>query len=182
MSKKKSGPPLTPEDEDLWKQVTQDDKPLASRGKLAAQKAKLPERRVFVKERPPEAPIAFEALPELSAGGYDGVDRNTKERFRRGEYPIEGRLDLHGKTRVEAETLVTDFIHNHYRRGSRFLLVITGKGIRKPGDDPERGVLRDMLPGWLSHESLRPYVVAFDKAQIRHGGSGAFYILLRRKR
>ncbi|MBY0407454.1 MAG: Smr/MutS family protein, partial [Rickettsiales bacterium] len=48
--------------------------------------------------------------------------------------------------------------------------------------EEERGVLREMLPQWLTEPGLRPLVLAYDTAKPQHGGSGAYYILLRRKR
>lgn len=119
----------------------------------------------------------------LSAGAYAGIDRNTAERLRKGKLPIDGRLDLHGFTREEAQRLLDRFIISHAERESRCLLVITGKGVRKDVQaTPERGILREMLPVWLASPALRRFVLAFDVAQPKHGGTGAFYVLLRRKR
>jgi len=64
------------------------------------------------------------------------------------------------------------------------VLVITGKG--KPLDavtiGEERGVLRRAVPGWLSGNELRHLVAGFDEAGRRHGGGGALYVRIKRKR
>ncbi len=78
-------------------------------------------------------------------------------------------------------------MHSAYRRGQRWVLVITGKGgPRRPRDDDddmfgvaERGVLRKNVPMWLSEPELRAIVVSFTAAAIQHGGDGALYVQLR---
>jgi DNA-nicking Smr family endonuclease len=48
--------------------------------------------------------------------------------------------------------------------------------------DRERGILRRAVPRWLNEPDLRPLILGFAQAQPAHGGAGAFYVLLRRKR
>jgi DNA-nicking Smr family endonuclease len=62
----------------------------------------------------------------------------------------------------------------------RVLLVVTGKGAR--GGEGGRGVIRAALPHWLETPALRPYVAALRAAHPRHGGAGAWYVILRRRR
>jgi DNA-nicking Smr family endonuclease len=54
--------------------------------------------------------------------------------------------------------------------------VVTGKGLETGG------TLRHMVPRWLNEEPNRARVLAYSPAQPRHGGSGALYVLLRRRR
>ena len=115
-------------------------------------------------------------------GAYAGIDRNTAERFRKGESFIDGTIDLHGMSREKAHIALCRFLGAHYERGSRCLLVITGKGSKNQSGEMQRGVLREMLPAWLDEPGLRGIVLAFDVAKPKHGGSGAYYVLLRRKR
>jgi DNA-nicking Smr family endonuclease len=71
-----------------------------------------------------------------------------------------------------------------YARHARLVLVITGKG--KTGANafptPLNGLLRTALPGWLETPALRPFIAAVRPAHPRHGGAGAFYVVLRRQR
>ena len=66
------------------------------------------------------------------------------------------------------------------------VLVITGKGGRHRDDGDimasPRGVLRDSLPRWLKSSPLGHSIVGIYEASPRHGGSGAFYIYLKRRR
>lgn len=181
MSKKKSGTrDVTPDEKDLWEEITRADKPIKKRSRVAV-KPKLSGKKVE-SAYTPQVSIPYRALSELVKGEYVGIDRNTQDRFRKGEMDVDGRLDLHGFTYDEARLRVADFVAMHYGRGSRFLLIITGKGTFRKEEGERTGILRSALPGWLSEADIRPYILAFDGAKARHGGSGAFYVLLRRKR
>ena len=180
MPKKKSGSrDITPDEKNLWDEITREDKPLEKRSRVPA-KVKSTKKKADTLIRP-QASIPYSELPDIAKGEYAGIDRNTQERFRKGEMDVDGRLDLHGFTRDEARQRVADFITSHYGSGSRFLLLITGKGTFNR-EGARGGVLRESLPGWLSEPDIRPYILAFDTAKAKHGGSGAFYVLLRRKR
>ena len=116
--------------------------------------------------------------PPLSADGFAGVDKRTVERMRRGKLPIDARLDLHGSYQDAAQADLNAFIASCAASGCRTVLVITGKGSVREGG----GVLRRRLPDWLNQPACRPHVLAFAGARPEHGGAGAFYVLLRRRR
>jgi DNA-nicking Smr family endonuclease len=106
-----------------------------------------------------------------------------KKRLQRGRLEIDGTIDLHGMRQVEARAALGRFIHARVARGDRTILVITGKGLKKLERDAativEAGVLRTMLPIWLSEPGLAPLVAGWDAAAQHHGGDGAFYVRLR---
>lgn len=134
---------------------------------------------------PAMAPYQSDGRPGKKAP-RPGIEPNLKQRLQRGREEIDGTIDLHGMRQVEAHAALTRFIHARSARGDRTLLVITGKGLKKLGDDAavivERGVLRAMLPVWLSEPNLAPLVAGWDTAAQGHGGDGAFYVRLRRER
>lgn len=112
------------------------------------------------------------------------MDRKAWLRMKRGKIQPEARIDLHGMTLAQAHPALTRFLHDAHDRGQRTVLVITGKG-RTGIDDgpiPERiGVLRHQVPHWLSSGPLRQIVQQVSEAHLRHGGSGAYYVRLRRR-
>ena len=115
-----------------------------------------------------------------------GLDRRTADRLRRGEREPDARLDLHGMTAERAHHACLKFLSEALGRGARVVLVITGKGGRNRGNGDimasPRGVLREALPKWLRSSPLGHSIVGIYEASPKHGGSGAFYIYLKRRR
>ena len=155
----------TPEERALWRN--------AMRGvvEVSGAAAEVPE------PPPPPAPRGKGAPAPKSEPPGAGLDRRSALRLKRGELAIEGRLDLHGMTQDEAHRALTRFLEASAETGLRAVLVITGKGGR---EGP--GVLRRAVPRWLAEAGARARVLASSPAQPRHGGDGALYVLLRRKR
>jgi len=118
------------------------------------------------------------ALPPRKPAPNPGLDRRTAERLRKGEIPIERRIDLHGMTQENAHAALDRFVRAAWSEGRRMLLVITGKGSIGSGG----GVLRQGVPRWLGAGEHASRVLKITPAQPRHGGSGAYYVLLRRRR
>jgi DNA-nicking Smr family endonuclease len=117
-------------------------------------------------------------LPELSSGDATGLDRRTMDRLRRGQMRPEARLDLHGHTQDEAQSALIDFLRRAQGAGKRCVIVITGRGRMGQGG----GVLRSQTPRWLNLPSLRPLVLGFAVAQPKDGGTGALYVLLKKRK
>ncbi len=130
----------------------------------------------------PKAPTPVAPPParphELTHGHSVGIDKRQAERFRRGKTPIEGRIDLHGRTQAQAHDDLHDFVARAHASGKRMVLVITGKGITAS----KSGVLKENVPRWLNEPTLRRHVLAFDYAEPQHGGEGALYVLLKRRK
>jgi DNA-nicking Smr family endonuclease len=181
---------LKDEDLALWQHVTRDAKPLAKReppparapapeappAKTGSEAEKRP-RPARVPPRPRPVAPARGAEPALEHGRAAGVDRRRAERLKRGQLPVEARLDLHGHTQDQAHSALDRFLRESQARGLRCVLVITGKGTTKEAG----GVLRAQVPRWLNEPANRARVLAFDYAH-KHGGLGALYVMLRRKK
>lgn len=110
------------------------------------------------------------------------LDAKSRRRLKRGQNALDGTLDLHGLTQQTAHNRLIQFLMQAQAGGARYVLVITGKGKAANPDTGERGVLRRMVPKWLSDSSLSSLVAGFDEAHLSHGGSGALYVRLRRRR
>jgi DNA-nicking Smr family endonuclease len=117
-------------------------------------------------------------VPRPPATPNPGIDRRTAQRLRKGALAIDRRLDLHGMTEAAAHAALDRFVRQAWQEGCRVLLVITGKGSVREGG----GVLRRNLPRWLAAGENAPRVLRVEQAQTRHGGEGAYYVLLRRQR
>jgi DNA-nicking Smr family endonuclease len=102
-----------------------------------------------------------------------GVRDSELRRLRRGLYPIEGELDLHGLNQAGARDMLAEFIAISRHAGRRCVRIIHGKGMRSGG----RGaVLKSAVNDWLRRHRE---VTAFCSARTIDGGAGALYVLLR---
>ncbi len=170
------------DDDSLWHEVMRGVRPLGKRapppepepapeGTKKAAPARPAARAPLPEPRPPE-------LPPLVPGQPAGIDKRTAQRLRRGQLPIEATLDLHMHTQAQAHAALDAFVTGCHDRGQRCVLVITGKGrVSRDG-----GVLRAEVPRWLDQAPNRARVLAVTHAQPKHGGGGALYVLLKRKR
>lgn len=138
--------------------------------------------------RPAHPPAPLPMAAPSPALANKGIDKRTNQRLKRGQMKIDGRLDLHGHYQADAHRALHGFVRAAYDNGRRCLLVITGKGGPKTGDESEimpardRGILRRNVPRWLNEAPVRQMVLSIESARPQHGGDGAFYVLLRRKR
>jgi DNA-nicking Smr family endonuclease len=159
----------------LWRDAVAGTAPLRRRSSA------LPALPVPATPEPPKGGAVL-AGPRRAAPApldpFAGIDRASVLRLRRGLRAIEGRLDLHGMTQREAHRALTEFVAASGAAGRRCLLVITGRGL---GSD-RPGVLQRAVPRWLAASAVRGEILAIAAAQPRHGGAGALYVLLRRRR
>lgn len=103
----------------------------------------------------------------------DGIDQRTLRRLRRGDWPANGQLDLHGMTRDQARDATKGFVASAIGRGWRCIRIIHGKGLGSADQTP---VLKVLVRRWL-RQSVQ--VLAFADAPVSAGGSGASLILLK---
>lgn len=184
-------PKPLPGDALLWQRVAEQVTPLKRRGKVPA--PVLPpvpaprrdtDRHPAARDPRPRDPSPRPA-PDLRPGAAPGLDGATHDKLKRGRLPIQGKLDLHGMDRVRAHRALGRFLESAAAQGRRCVLVVTGKGGTRPGEDSfgqGTGVLKSEVPRWLNEAALRPLILAFSAAQARHGGAGALYVYLRRRR
>jgi DNA-nicking Smr family endonuclease len=94
-------------------------------------------------------------------------------RLRRGLYPIEDALDLHGLNQAAARDTLSEFLNVNRDAGRRCLKIVHGKGYRSGARGP---ILKIAVNAWLKRH---PDVMAFTSARAIDGGTGAVYVLLR---
>ena len=156
------------EERTLWRETMRGVKPLretpSETGKARPARRKPPASRAVA----PQAESASSPPPTTILP----LDRRSAQRLKRGTAAIEARLDLHGMTQSEAHTALARFLARAQANGRRTVLVITGKS----------GVLHGAVPRWLHEEPCRSHLLAVARAHVQHGGEGALYLKLRRKR
>lgn len=133
---------------------------------------------------------AEEVMQSLLSGAYDhslvetgeellyvrpGLRPSAARKLRRGQYAIEAELDLHGQRVPEAHALINDFLRTARLEGKRCLKIIHGKGL---SSDAKLPVLKGKVDSWLRRKGE---VLAYCSARPDDGGTGAVYVLLKRK-
>ncbi len=175
----------------LWREVTRSLAPLRLRPEAARASAAERHATEAPGPKPPPHPVPpHGSAPKVQpahvarAPVLAPIDRRFRLRLSRGQEPIEARVDLHGMRQNEAHEALIRFLRGAQVRGLRNVLVITGKGDRTASHDPqaERGILRRQTPLWLRLPELRDVVLGFEQAHASHGGDGALYVRLRRRR
>jgi len=190
---------LHPEEQEIWQAVARTAKPMHKVSAVFLKPAEpkpaplqtaapaMPRLAVFRLGEKSRAKPGHDILPTLAeslAAAPLQMDAKTHGKMTRGKLAPEARIDLHGLTLSEAHPELIRFILNAQSAGLRLVLVITGKGKRgqDTGPIPTRmGALRHQVPQWLRLAPLGPAVLQVTEAHLKHGGSGAYYIYLRRR-
>ncbi|MBA5778803.1 Smr/MutS family protein [Stappia sp. F7233] len=186
--KTRRGRTLSPEERALWEQVAASTKPLHKR-KIQPAEVSASALPAPAQDQPaaalPQSATAMRApkskeprLPSLAP-----IEKRHLQRLARGTGTIDARIDLHGLTQAEAHVRLGGFLRMAQARDHRLVLVITGKGGFEEGFSPQgRGILRRVVPQWLALPEFRALVVGFEEAHRGHGGAGALYVRIRRKK
>jgi DNA-nicking Smr family endonuclease len=101
-----------------------------------------------------------------------GIGTDITRKLRKGEWSIQGQIDLHGLRSDEARNAMGQFIRDAKRMGWRCVRVVHGKGLGSPGREP---VLKSKVQRWLVQKNE---VLAFVQAKPSDGGGGALLVLL----
>jgi DNA-nicking Smr family endonuclease len=172
---------LTDEERKLWGHFTRSVAPLGRELMPAVP----PPTATSSKTKSPtqvRPPARVAAAAARTAPGLEPFDRRLKQRLARGTESLDDRIDLHGKTQSEAHAVLLSFFRKAQSHGAKFVLVITGKGGGARDDWSERGVLKRQVPLWLKLPEFRGYVIGFEDAHSGHGGAGALYVRIRRRK
>ncbi len=168
---------LGAEERALWRKVVESVRPLEGRAPPPREApAEVATVRMTPTAPPMPAPTAKKAAPGTTLDG--GWDR----RLTRGLVPPDFVLDLHGHNLATAYDLLDRRLEQAIAGGARLLLLVTGKppaGDRRPHG---RGAIRAAVGDWLAVSRHAGDIAAVRGAHPRHGGTGALYIVLRRRR
>lgn len=167
---------LAPVDAELFRQAVEDVVPLTPSNRASPS---APPRHPTVHSTPPAQPIA-DTLSDHGAGDEllsefmrSGISRMTLRKLRRGQWPVQDSLDLHGLKTDEARRLLLEFLHDATRRSLRCVCVIHGKGWHTDGGE---GILKTLTRHWLTQCAE---VLAFCEPPAHGGGGGAVWVLLK---
>lgn len=186
--------PLRADEKLLWEHVTRSVREMRTAPtrrpaapvveEAAAPEVAAPEKRAKPAKVAPVKPAPPPKAP--SPPPLAPLEPKTRRRLSRGA-EVDARLDLHGLTQASAHARLNAFLRGAQGAGHSLVLVITGKG--SSGAEGAmlfhgegRGVLRRLVPQWLSAPEMRSIVIGFETAARGHGGEGALYVRVRRIR
>lgn len=167
----------SPDDAALFRETVGKVKPLPEQNRIEPQK---PPRK-HLPHTPAQPPAIPDTLSDSGSGNApeeflrNGLSRMTLRKLRRGHWPVQDCLDLHGNNSDAARKLLQEFLYEAAQRGLRCVLVIHGKGMNSPSGE---AVLRKLTRHWLTQ---RAEVLAYCDAIPKDGGSGAALVLLKVK-
>lgn len=167
---------LSAEEQTLWNRVVETVRPLRPVAMPEPVSAPAPK---------PEPVAARPAAPRLAPpvgrpGPGTTLDGSWDKRLARGAVPPDASLDLHGHNLDTAWAALDRALERAIARGDRLLLLVTGK---PPSEArAKRGAIRAAVNDWLHVSRHAGEIAAVRGAHPRHGGAGALYIILRKRR
>ena len=108
--------------------------------------------------------------------GYN-VNREVAKRLHKGEFSLQGHIDLHGLSAEHAREVFEQFLKESIATGKRMVLIVHGRGLSSRAAP----ILKSKVIEWLTTGPWRKWVMAFASARLCDGGTGATYVLLRRR-
>ncbi len=163
----------------LFRHLMRGTQPLAETGRLhlaPAVPAAMPRQQPKTEPQREAAPISF--VDRLDGADDEaflrpGLPRRVLSDLRKGRWPNQGELDMHGMARDEAREALGHFLAASLRQGRRAIRLIHGQGHGSKGREP---VLKQLSKSWLSQ---REEILAFCQARPHEGGEGAVLVLLK---
>ena len=113
--------------------------------------------------------------------------KNKDEKFIAKNIYKSLTLDLHGYSLEDANKKIDNLIRSSYDQGTSKLVIVTGKGIhsqnkKDPYVSEDLGILKYSVPEYIkNNRELMSLINDIQDASIEDGGSGAFYIFLKKK-
>jgi DNA-nicking Smr family endonuclease len=167
---------LGPDEQALWDRVARSVRPLA-RDRPSPPAPAVPAAPTQQQRPSASRPIPQTPAPARSPGGT--LDGTWDRALRRGGVVPDMVIDLHGHTLASAHGALDQGLDQAIAEGARVILLVTGRAPREGG---RRGIIHASFRDWLAASRHARRIAAVRPAHPRHGGTGAFYLVLRRSR
>jgi DNA-nicking Smr family endonuclease len=182
--------PLTAGEKALWQKFIETVKPL-DQGRLK----RIESLPVAMRSRDLSSPITAESFGGKSVIAVPlrdqkpvptrhGLDGGWDRRLAKGMVQPDVTVDFHGYTLSSAHGRLDGALELSIAAGHRAILLITGKARNDDERHREggRGAIRAAIADWLAASRHASHIATVRRAHPRHGGAGALYIILRRRR
>ncbi len=115
---------------------------------------------------------------------FSSINKDLKK----GKIKIDRRIDLHGYSLLDAYEKFKNEVVQTYNLKKRCILVITGKGLYAKKNNEEApnklyyGKIKNSITTWVQDKNLQQYILTYQDAGIEHGGDGAIFVYLRKRK
>ena len=176
-----AGRRLAPEEQALWARVAATVTPLVGRMIPALRQPDESRNPAPVPDLKPRPVVVSDRREDTKRSGPgETLDGHWDRRLRQGTIAPERSIDLHGHTLSSAHAALDHALERAIADDVRLLLAVTGRPPR--GGETRRGLIRAQIGDWLASSPHRGRIAAIRNAHPRHGGAGALYLILRRRR
>ena len=172
---------LSSDEQALWTALTRSVRPLRSGARAPA----LPTLSIPEQDRTGlTAPSVQRVAPAPGRTPAAILDSGWERRIRNGNLAPDMTIDLHGHSLSAAHARLNQALAAAWARDVRIMLVVTGKPPKNPstGGGSRRGAIRGEIGHWLETSSYADRIASVRIAHQRHGGEGALYVIMRRKK
>lgn len=176
---------LSPEEQTLWDAVARTVRPIKGRRALSALPVAAPP---LIMAPPPKSASTQAPRPKTAPAPTRApapvLDSGWEKRIRGGTLTPDMAIDLHGHSLSAAHVRLDRALAQARAQDVRTLLVVTGKPRARDGGmgSGQRGAIRSEIGHWLHGSAHADAIASVRIAHPRHGGEGALYIILRRKK
>ena len=164
-------------------------KPFKKNNKIVTKKKDNKTEKIIKKPPPTVSDLRLNYQTKKSnINNYNLIFGEINKNLKRGKIKIDRKIDLHGHSLIDAYHIFKKEIKKTYEKNKRCILVITGKGAHpnKTQEDfsPKLfyGKIKKSIISWAEEDSLKKYILTYQTAGIAHGGEGAIFIYLRKKK
>ena len=176
-------------DDDVFLKQMKGVKPIKKNYKIQKEDSKT-NYKIIKKNKPnQDKPLLSNVSRPIKNSEFNIEKVSLKKGIKKGSFKIDKKIDFHGKNLIESEEMFMNTILACYNGGYRCLLFVTGKGLfkSKSFENKEQprlyhSVIRSAFVNWAKSNKLSKYILSFEQASREHGGDGAFYVYLRKKK
>jgi DNA-nicking Smr family endonuclease len=172
---------LSPEEKALWGALTRSVRPL----RPGSRPIEMPVVPAVAVVDPGLTPVPRQpAIAAPARAPSSMLDSSWERRIRGGRLVPDISIDLHGHSLAAAHVRLNHALSSALARDLRVLLIVTGKPPKSGGlgRDSRRGAIRGEIGHWLETSPYADRIASVRLAHPRHGGEGAIYVILRRKK
>jgi len=171
---------LTSEEQALWTALTRSVRPMRPG-------ARTPALPVVAVEATDPKGLTLPSVQTIAAAPARTpamtLDSSWERRIRSGNLAPDMAIDLHGHSLAAAHARLNQALATAWARDARIVLVVTGKPPKTTSSGgSRRGAIRGEIGHWLETSSYADRIASVRIAHQRHGGDGALYVILRRKK